>query len=59
MTDIERDHQFDSDDERVVDPDLDDDEVLADVHRDPEAPEADTIDQHREVHLDDADDVAL
>lgn len=66
MTDIERDHEFDSDDERPVDLDGPvpangaDDDVPDDfdVHEDPEAPEADVLDQHREVLLeDDVDDV--
>lgn len=66
MTDIERDHEFDSDDERPVDGDgivepenpIEADELeTLDVHRDPEAPEADVIEQHLEVPLDDEPDV--
>jgi hypothetical protein len=60
MSDIERDLQFDSDDERAIDPDLTDDRFPdVDVHADPEAPEADVLDQLHEVPLDDPDDAAL
>jgi hypothetical protein len=58
MSDIERDRRFDSEDERTLDADEALDSTTTeplDVHADPEAPEADVIDQHLEVPLDDDD----